>query len=285
MLHEPAVPASIEDGSGVTASVDHPPVIDHKGGSIKSSTTVGTQPQAYPVLDVTPRQELALLARMLHAEGYDDHLAGHITSRQPDGSFLVNPLGLSWDELCAGDVARMDAEGRQLEGRWTISPAVQLHVVLHRHRPNAGVVIHNHPRWGTIWADCHRVPPVYDQTSAMYGGAIAIDAGYDGPVNQTANAEEVVTALEGADIALMVNHGVLVIGPNVREAYLRAAVLEWRCRQAWHVETLGSGVAMNPETAQAFGELIGASAAKGNFDNWFASAARRVIRQDPSVLD
>jgi len=249
------------------------------------STAVDAEPQPYPVLNVTPRQELALLARVLHAEGYDDHLAGHITYRQQDGTFLVNPLGLSWDELCAGDVARMDADGRQIEGRWIISPAVQLHVVLHRLRPGAGVVIHNHPRWATIWADSHRVPPVYDQTSAMYGGEIAIDAGYDGPVNQTANAEQVVTALGGADIALMVNHGVLVIGPNVSEAYLRAAILEWRCRQAWHVEALGSGVAMRPETARDFGELIAASAAKGNFDNWFASAARRAIRQDPSVLD
>ena len=178
----------------------------------------------------------ALLARMLHAEGYDDHLAGHITYRQPDDTFLVNPLGLSWDELCAGDIARMDAEGNHLEGPWIISPAVQLHLVLHQHRHNQGVVLHNHPR-GTIWADSHRIPPIYDQTGAMYGGTIAIDSAYQGGVNQRANALEVVEALGDADVALMVNHGVLIIGSDVREAYLRAAVLEWRCRQAWHVST------------------------------------------------
>jgi L-fuculose-phosphate aldolase len=244
-----------------------------------------TKPMPFPVLDVTPRQELALLARILHAEGYDDHLAGHITYRQPDGTFLVNPLGLSWDELSAGDMGTMDIEGHQIDGPWAISPAVQLHVVLHHHRGDAGVVIHNHPRWGTIWADSHRVPPIYDQTGAMYGGRIAIDTSYTGPVNQAANALDVVAALDGADVALMVNHGVLVVGRDVQEAYLRAAVLEWRCRQAWHVEALGSGVPMREETAAAFGSMIGASAAKGNFDNWFAAAARRAIRQDPTVLD
>ncbi len=107
-----------------------------------------------------------------------------------------------------------------------------------------GVVLHNHPRWGTIWADSHRIPPIYDQTGAMYGGTIAIDSAYQGGVNQTANALEVVEALGDADVALMVNHGVLIIGSDVREAYLRAAVFEWRCRQAWHVEALGSGVPM-----------------------------------------
>jgi L-fuculose-phosphate aldolase len=249
------------------------------------SSTVPTRPMPFPVLEITPRQEVALLARTLHAEGYDDHLAGHITSRQSDGTFLVNPLGLSWDELCASDVARMDAEGNHIEGPWIISPAVQLHVVLHQHRHNAGVVIHNHPRWGTIWADSHRIPPIYDQTSAMHGGEIAIDPSYQGAVNQTANALEVVKALGDADVALLVNHGVLVIGKDVREAYLRAAVLEWRCRQAWHVEALGSGVPMPEEMASAFGARIATSVAKGNFDNWFAAAARRVIRHDPSVLD
>ncbi len=119
----------------------------------------------------------------------------------------------------------------------------------------------------------------------MYGGKIAIDAAYQGAVNQTANALEVVEALGDADVALMVNHGVLIIGNNVREAYFRAAVFEWRCRQAWHVEALGSGVPMHDATATEFGTRINASVANGNFDNWFAAAARRVIRHDPGVLD
>ena len=261
------------------------PFLSTGRGTPMDVSTVTTRPRPVPALDATPRQQLALLARALHAEGYDDHLAGHITYRQPDGSFLVNPLDLSWDELRASDVATMDSEGNQTAGPWTISPAVQLHVVLHRHRDTAGVVIHNHPRWATIWADSHRIPPVYDQTGAMYGGGIAIDSSYDGPVNQTENALEVVKALGSADVAFMVNHGVLVIGSDISEAYLRAAVIEWRCRQAWHVEALGSGVPMPDEAASQFGAMIAKSSSKGNFDNWFASAARRVIRRDPTVLD
>ena len=30
--------------------------------------------------DLSPREELVILARALWREGYDDHLAGHITS-------------------------------------------------------------------------------------------------------------------------------------------------------------------------------------------------------------
>jgi ribulose-5-phosphate 4-epimerase/fuculose-1-phosphate aldolase len=83
----------------------------------------------------------------------------------------------------------------------------------------------------------------------------------------------------------MVNHGVLIIGRDIHEAYFRAAVVEWRCRQAWHVEALGSGVPMDDKVVKTFGAQIAKSVASGNFDNWFAAAARRIVRHDPAVLD
>jgi hypothetical protein len=32
--------------------------------------------------NLTPQQQVALLCRVLHREGYNDHIAGHITLRQ-----------------------------------------------------------------------------------------------------------------------------------------------------------------------------------------------------------
>jgi ribulose-5-phosphate 4-epimerase/fuculose-1-phosphate aldolase len=86
-----------------------------------------TKAYAPALPELTPAQELALLARCLFSEGYDDHLAGHITYKQPDGTFLVNPFGLTWDELRASDVMRMDADGKEVDGPWTITPAITLH--------------------------------------------------------------------------------------------------------------------------------------------------------------
>src|SRR5437588_9369830 len=123
-----------------------------------------------PALKLTPAQELALLARVLFREGYDDHLAGHITYKQEDGTFLVNPFGLPWDEVCASDVMRMDADGNRLDGPWTITQAITLHVELHRARHDVTVAVHNHPRWSTVWAGLARVPQIHDQTSAFYTG-------------------------------------------------------------------------------------------------------------------
>ena len=49
--------------------------------------------------DLTPREELVVLARALWREGYNDHLAGHITVNLGDGTLLCNPWLLTWAEL------------------------------------------------------------------------------------------------------------------------------------------------------------------------------------------
>ena len=242
---------------------------------------VVTKPIAPPLPDLTPAQELALLARCLFSEGYDDHLAGHITYKQPDGTFLVNPFGLTWDELRAGDVMHMDADGNELDGTWTITPAITLHVELHKARHDVGVAIHNHSRWGTLWADIGRVPPIYDQTSALFHGDVALYDEYWGSVDDPTNAQAAVKAMGSANVGLLANHGVLVLARDIEQAYLRAMAFEWRCRQAWHVAAAGGGVPMNPTAARNYGDFFNTH----QFTGLFEAMARRELRKDPTILD
>ena len=53
---------------------------------------------------MSQRDQLVALARTLHREGYNDHVTGHITIRQPNNTFLVNPFELAWDELHSSDI-------------------------------------------------------------------------------------------------------------------------------------------------------------------------------------
>ncbi|HEX7442703.1 MAG TPA: class II aldolase/adducin family protein, partial [Acidimicrobiales bacterium] len=189
--------------------------------------------------DLTPRDELVLLARTLWREGYDDHIAGHITYRQPDGTFLCNPWYILWSELRPEQVIRIDIDGNVVEGDWPAPLGIPLHLELHKLRDDVMVAVHNHPRYGTVWADAGRVPPIYDQSSALGGGELVLVDEYNGGVNSSAAARSAVEAMGGADIALLANHGVFVLGNSIRAVHQRAVALEQRCRSAWHVEALG----------------------------------------------
>jgi len=229
--------------------------------------------------DLTPRQELALLARTLWREGYDDHLAGHITYRQANGTLLCNPWMLLWEELRPEQVLRIDGEGNVLEGDWPVPLGIPLHLELHRRRHDVTVAVHNHPRFGTVWADAQRIPPCYDQSSALGGGTVALVDEYEGPVNDRGSAARAVSAMGAADLALLANHGVFVLAGSVRAAHQRAVALEQRCRHAWHVEAIGGGREL-PEPARSF---FAAGDGEG-FVGFWEAMARRELRLDPSLL-
>jgi L-ribulose-5-phosphate 4-epimerase len=230
--------------------------------------------------DLTPRQELVLLARMLWHEGYDDHLAGHITYRQPDGTLLCNPWMLLWEEIRPEDVLVIDLDGHLVEGRWPVPLGIPLHLALHRQRDDVVVAVHSHPRYATVWADLARLPGCYDQSSALGGGEVVIVDEYDGPVDARDSADRAVAAMGEADMALLVNHGVFVTAGSIRAAHQRAVALEYRSRRAWHVEALGSGRHL-PEPARSF---FAASDGEG-FIGFFEAMARRELRADPTLLD
>jgi L-fuculose-phosphate aldolase len=234
-----------------------------------------------PLPNLTPQAELALLARSLWRHGYNDQLAGHISYRQPDGTILVNPFALAWDEITASDILRIDAEGNLLEGKWDVTTAIALHLETHDRRPDIAVAVHNHPDWGTLWADILEEPGIFDQTAAFVSGGLAIYREYGGVVNDRSPAVAAVAALGTAPMALLGNHGVLVVGPDIVTAYFRCYTLEWRCRQAWRLRVAKAGVPLPDEESTALDKHF---ASAGYPLLWWESNVRRELRLDPSVL-
>jgi ribulose-5-phosphate 4-epimerase/fuculose-1-phosphate aldolase len=232
--------------------------------------------------DLTPAQEIAVLARTLWVEGYDDHLAGHITVNLGDGTLLCNPWLVRWDELRPEQIIRIDLEGTVVEGEWPVPLGIPLHLELHRARPDVQVAVHNHPLYGTVWADMGEVPPAYDQSSTLGGGEVVLVDEYGGAVNTTDAARAAIEAMGGADIALLAGHGVFVLGTTVRAVHQRAVALEQRCQRAWHVRAAG-GRTESPLPASWIDRM---RVSDGNgFIGFWESSVRAVLRADPTLLD
>ena len=230
--------------------------------------------------EISDKAQVALMCRMLTREGWDEHIAGHITYRLPNGNILTNPWELAWGELTASDIVTLDPKGNVIDGEWNVTPAIGLHLQLHAMRPDAHVVIHNHPHWSGIWAGMQRVPPVYDQAGAYCGVELPLYNEYTGTFEKEATSLSAVEALGDAKWALLANHGSLVVGKDLRQAHLRAITLEWRSKRAYEVEVGGGGVPLSDE------EVAKVSIAdKNGFPFIWEAMARKELRLDPSVLD
>jgi L-fuculose-phosphate aldolase len=231
-------------------------------------------------MELSPEQNVALLHRMLWREGYNDRIAGHISARTPSGSLLCTPYGLGWDEVRASDVLTVDRGGRLLKGHRDVPIAITLHLAAHEMRPDIHVVVHHHPRWATAWAAAHRVPPIYDQLGSFGGAGLMLYTEFLGGVDDWDVARRNIAALEGAPVALLANHGVLVLAEDVVRAHLRSVVVEHRCALAADVEQIGGGQPVQDDVARAMGSKTS--------DGWpllFEAMARREIDRDPSVLE
>jgi ribulose-5-phosphate 4-epimerase/fuculose-1-phosphate aldolase len=225
------------------------------------------------------------MARALHREGYDDHHFGHITVERLDGTFLTLPRELAWDEPRAGDVLHIDRDGQLLSGSWTVPPSIELHLAFHRSNPGTGVLIHHHPRYATIWSALGRVPPAYDQTSAFIADdEIAVGGDYAGNVSAPDAAEISVRAMGDRRVALLAHHGVLVRGPDIPRTHALALAIEWRCRRAWEVESVGAGP---PMAAEGHDRIVTAieEECDGRPPFLWEWAVRQELRRDPSVID
>jgi ribulose-5-phosphate 4-epimerase/fuculose-1-phosphate aldolase len=68
--------------------------------------------------------------------------------------------------------------------------------------------------------------------------------------------EEVVKALQNANAAIMENHGVVAVGPDLKTAFVRALIVEEAARQFIFASLLGKVRALSSEEVEEVGKII-----------------------------
>jgi ribulose-5-phosphate 4-epimerase/fuculose-1-phosphate aldolase len=250
-------------------------------------------PRAVPGIgvDLTEEQALACALRIL-APTWQENLSGHITVAQPNGTatgelasppstYLVNPWGKWWEETQASDIVRVDADGELVEGPWDVTPAVFLHTELHRARPDARVVVHNHPHYATLLACLGVEPVISHQNAALFDGELAFVDEYDGTVESAAAGRWLAERVGRASGVLLANHGAIVTGSTFGEACYRAVTFERMCRFTYEALVAGTALRPLPDASRAALKRELVANTPGAF---WDGAVRRLIAREPEVL-
>ncbi len=180
------------------------------------------------------RTDLALALRAAAHHGLAEGVCNHFSVELPDqsGRFLLNPQGLLWQEVQADDVVLVDTEGRVLAGRHRVeATAMYIHAAIHRTAHKA-CVLHTHmPHATALTLTAERtLDPSLSQTAMRFVGRLAVDPHYNGLALDSSEGERIAHAMQGADIAFLGNHGVVVCGPRLDHAYDDLYYLERACQ-------------------------------------------------------
>src|SRR5712692_2140365 len=122
------------------------------------------------------RVDLAACYRLVHHYGMDDLVYNHISARVPreEGHFLINAYGMTYDEITASSLVKIDLEGKVVQDSGTgygINHAgFVIHSAIHKGRPDVGCVIHTHSIAGMAVSalDCGLLP--ITQTAMYFDG-------------------------------------------------------------------------------------------------------------------
>ena len=94
-----------------------------------------------------PRFQIAAARRILHREGLDSQVGGHVSLRVPgQDAFLVTPFQY-FDETLPEHVSKVGFDLRVLEpGTLPASPGINFHASIYAARPDVNCVIHTHAK-------------------------------------------------------------------------------------------------------------------------------------------
>lgn len=233
-------------------------------------------------VDLASEQAFACAFRLLGHEEFCEDPAGHITWRVPGTDhLLVNPLGMLWSEISTSDISVVDPDGNQVAGRWGVTPVIHMHTEIHRRRPDAQVVIHNHPYHACVLAAIGVLPSILNQTATLFDNDVCLITEYRGDVTSPLAGAEIADALGEYSVAILANHGVIVTGRSLEEAVFRASQFDRVCRMTYDVMLLGRDPLPIPESVRS---RMKAALTTHLPDIWWAGRVRQLLRREPDVL-
>src|SRR3989442_3805604 len=184
-------------------------------------------------LERAARVDLAAAFRLAVRIDLHEGVCNHFSVMLPDEHrLLLNAYGLHWSEVTASNLLALDAQGRILAGEGEYErTAFCIHSRIHVANPHAACVLHTHMPHATALTllEGGRLEMV-EQNALRFHDDIAYDDTYNGLVVDNAEGDRLARVLGRRRVLFLANHGVIVVGPTVAEAFDSLYYLERACR-------------------------------------------------------
>jgi L-fuculose-phosphate aldolase len=206
-----------------------------------------------------PREELVETMRRIYRYKMTTTSGGNLSILDPDGSIWITPSRVDKGGLQPSDVVQVHADGTRA-GLHPPSSEFPFHREIYRRRPDLKAIVHAHSGALVAFSICRQVPDTRVQSHVhSVCGRVAL-APYACPGTAELGEKIAATFASGADCVLLENHGVVIGGRDLREAFQRFETLEFVAQTLIHAAALGPVQALAPEqlgveTMPEFGEL------------------------------
>jgi ribulose-5-phosphate 4-epimerase/fuculose-1-phosphate aldolase len=203
------------------------------------------------------RGDLAAAFRWAAKLNYHEACANHFSAAidQAGSQFLLNPRGRHFSRMRSSDLLLLDANHAGTRGVQPLADptAWYLHAHLHQQVPRARVVLHTHMPYATTLCCLENFEfLMLDQNACRFHGRIGYDRDYAGMALDDTEGERVASLLgDDKSVLFLGNHGVIVIGESVAEAFDELYYLEKAAQLQVLALSTGQPLALVPDDVAA----------------------------------
>jgi ribulose-5-phosphate 4-epimerase/fuculose-1-phosphate aldolase len=200
------------------------------------------------------RVDCACAYRLVRIFNMDDLVYNHISARIPGTEhFLLNPMGLMYDEICASSLIKVDLAGNVLWQPefpaglgYKFNPAgYVIHSAVHEAKPDIHCVIHTHSLAGMAVGALKQGLLPMTQTAMRFTKVAYHD--YEGVAIDLGERERLVADLGDCDVMILRNHGILALGATVAQAFNNTYRLERACRSQLMAMACNDAIVLPPQ--------------------------------------
>lgn len=170
--------------------------------------------------------------------------SGNVSARLEDGSVVITPSSIDYNEMTLDDLVVIDATGEVIEGTKPASSEKLVHLACYKRFPEIQSVIHAHPLYASMFA-CARqpIPSAIDEFAVYVGGDVPC-AEY-AMTGTPELGENVADVLGSVGSALLASHGTVTVSDSPAKAIHQLGVVERAAQIVWGAKALG-GIADLP---------------------------------------
>ena len=188
------------------------------------------------------RLDLAACYRIFDLLGWSESIYNHISVAVPgeEGAFLINPYGLSWEEITATSLVKIDVDGNKVgDNPHPVNPAgFTIHSAIHRASHDAAWIMHTHTRAGVAVSTLEEGLMPLNQIALQFHNRISYHD-YEGIALDLDERDRLVASLGDNPVLVLRNHGLLTTGPTAASMFNTMFYMERACEI--QVATLSMG--------------------------------------------
>jgi len=206
------------------------------------NTIEATNPQEW-----STRCDLAALFRLLAYYRMTDLVDSHASACIPGepSVFLINRYGVPFEKMRASDLVKVGFDGLPVEREESANTmniaGAMIHSSIHNARSDMNCVIHTHTAAGIAVSALEEGLPPLSQHAMKFYEQLKYHS-YSSFIDSTLEQQNMIKSLGNSNAMLLRNHGIIVGGRTIGEAFHSIYMLERACQIHMQIRSMNQNI-------------------------------------------